>query len=234
MSVPESTGACESTPAAGDCKRELLRRAIRPHRRGSRPAGRPLARELPGASGLPSPAPGSVLVPSSGTGAIPCGHGAGPTPGSGPGRIGEHPGGVASSCRELGVTLVITWKYSDHTTCMAVTLFTFHVAPLGGLLLAFFFVGGKLLMINRYFSDNLRLQDGGCCPFEAADLCCCSPGAPGARWLQLAGAPGFLAQRSVVRNGQQPPSQICMLISAEISAENWSQPAKQQPASSRY
>jgi hypothetical protein len=33
---------------------------------------------------------------------------------------------------------------------MAVTLFTFHVAPLGGLLLAFFFVGGKLLMINRY------------------------------------------------------------------------------------
>jgi hypothetical protein len=28
-----------------------------------------------------------------------------------------------------------------------------------------------------YFSDNLRLQDGGCCPFEAADLCCCSPGA---------------------------------------------------------
>jgi hypothetical protein len=37
-----------------------------------------------------------------------------------------------------------------------------------------------------------------------------------------------------VQNGQQPPSQICMLISAEISAENWSQPAKQQPASSRY
>eukprot|EP01047_Picozoa_sp_COSAG01_P114909 COSAG01_NODE_43566_length_428_cov_1.784195_1_plen_54_part_01 len=29
-----------------------------------------------------------------------------------------------------------------------------------------------------YFSDNLRLQDGGCCRFEAADLCCCSPGAP--------------------------------------------------------
>eukprot|EP01047_Picozoa_sp_COSAG01_P024573 COSAG01_NODE_1523_length_10022_cov_6.693339_3_plen_186_part_00 len=40
--------------------------------------------------------------------------------------------------------------------------------------------------------------------------------------------------RDLVRNGQQPPSQICMLISAEISAENWSQPAKHQSASSRY
>eukprot|EP01047_Picozoa_sp_COSAG01_P004883 COSAG01_NODE_162_length_23597_cov_21.924130_26_plen_90_part_00 len=28
---------------------------------------------------------------------------------------------------------------------------------------------------------------GGCCPLEAADLCCCSPGAP---WCALAAASG--------------------------------------------
>jgi hypothetical protein len=49
-----------------------------------------------------------------------------------------------------------------------------------------------------YFSDNLRLQDGGRCSFEAADLCCCSPGAPRCR-----GRRGLHQARGVGREGRR-------------------------------
>jgi hypothetical protein len=47
----------------------------------------------------------SGLFQGSMGGSIPYGHGAGPTPVSGPGRRWEHPEWVASSCRDLFVLL---------------------------------------------------------------------------------------------------------------------------------
>jgi hypothetical protein len=55
--------------------------------------------------------------------------------------------------------------------------------------------------------------------------------ARGERWLQLPGAPGFLAERSVVPSGQQPPSQICMLIPAPAGGQPCTMIACMHPVS---